>query len=785
MALQLDISCNKLTLGDVITITTSGVVGTYVINVIDENITPSTLEVQQTANYTPAFDITKVSVQRLSNSINDIPRVVNTTTNDTIISIVFESGVTDATLGASTPNCIQVKKIEDNGTITVFNTPLVANITITNVLYNLTDFSTPQLANPHGVMGDSLTTEIYFTSADTFNYIEFYYGWVDNDKVIYPNLSDLQIDISNFEDITTGVLQKYLGDTTTINAVAPLQGNKVTSIVLTDLGSNDYRLDINHVIPILPRPTDVDANNGLSKPAEITTSLKMPFQIILKDDLFDTNAKETTSLQNLNQFITNGNIGYFNQVQNTGLNFNSLGSITWNNADNQLNSGADTTGTIVINNNNFNYTIVYDVIVKIVELTDTYDETKTLLENEKFETVQIKLDSVPVSTSVFTNVIGSFSGNQATIEFTINAGSYSNDYALWVEVGTGTGNFSQENVLAQVGTAINIADETTVVFGTYPGSTITEYNYNNHYQLDIAESFNQVKSYIDDFQLSRFRVTNNDLVNNELVSFTIRLRSGNNTLDSFEIQASELNFSFDRNYNLDTNDLHRFVKVDDDGLGNYDFIYPFQITDSFIGLTDVVQETIAVFNQTTATGTVQFSNTWVSPVLQFGQYDLSNNTFGEPQITVPPANIKYYDQAGTTEVGRILNTGITKIVATFTETNLNDLQAEPLAPFTYSDNVFINDYLCAYFGIESQGQYYRFHNLQDNGVTPFQGTFPILERVSIGEATLTVYIDADDIIATFGTDFDCLKITSRIDKIQLDAVIAKAFKDNSFTSAFS
>ncbi|GAF87185.1 unnamed protein product, partial [marine sediment metagenome] len=287
--------------------------------------------------------------------------------------------------------------------------------------------------------------------------------------------------------------------------------------------------------------------------------------------------------------------------------------------------------------------------------------------------------------SVFTNVIGSFSGNQATISFDVVAGSYANDYALWVEIGSGTGNFSQENVLAEVGTAINIADDTTVIFGTYPLSTTTEYNYNNHYQLDIAESFNQVKSYIDDFQLSRFRVTNTDLVNNELVSFTIRLRSGNNTLDSFQINANELNFSFDRNYNLDTNDLHRFVKVDDDGAGNYDFIYPFQITDSFIGLTDVVQETIAVFNQTTVVGVVQFTNTWVSPVLQFGQYDLSNNTFGEAQITVPPAITKYFDNATGLETGKILNTGITKIVATFTESNLNDLQADPIAPFTYSD----------------------------------------------------------------------------------------------------
>ena len=780
MGLILDISCNKLTEGDVITI---NAIGLYNIDVINENNVLASGEVLATSNYTPSFDIAKVSVQRLADAISKIPVVASVSTLDTVITINFDNTITSVVF-TGTVNCISVQQIENDGTKTFYASPLVANITITSVLHNLTDFTTPQLANPHGVMGDTQTTEFYFTSADTFNYLEFYYGWVDNDKVIYPNLSDLQIDISNFEDITTGALQKYLGDTTAINAVAPLQGNKVTSILLTSLGGNDYLLTVIHAIPILPRPTDV--NNGtLTKPAEITTSLKMPFQIILKDDLFDTNAKETTSLQNLNQFITNGNIGYFNQVQNTGLNFNSLESITWNNAENQLNSGADTTGTIVINNSNFPYNTVYDVLIKIVELTDVYDQSKTLLENEKFETIQLKMDGIVVSSGVFTNASATFSASQATIDFTINAGSYANDYALWVEVGSGTGNFSQENVLAQVGTAINIADDTTVNFGTYPGSSKIEYNYNNHYQLDIAESFNQVKSYIDDFQLSRFRVTNTDLINNELVSFTIRIRSGNNTLDSFQINADELNFSFDRNYNLDTNDLHRFVKVDDDGLGNYDFIYPFQITENFVGLADVVQETIAVFNQTTVVGVVQFTNTFISPVLQFGQYDLSNNTFGEAQITVPPAKIKYFDQAGTTEVGKILNTGITKIVATFTETNLNDLQAEPLAPFTYTNNVFINDYLCAYFGIEADAQYFRFHNLQDNGVTPFLGNYPILERVSIDTATLTAFIDAEDIITTFGTDFECLKITSRIDKIQLDAPTAKAYKNNAYSSGYS
>ena len=85
MALQLDISCNKLTTAETITFTTLGVAGTYVINVIDSTAIISTLQVNETANYIPAFDIAKVSVQRLADAINDIPRVVNTSINDTVI----------------------------------------------------------------------------------------------------------------------------------------------------------------------------------------------------------------------------------------------------------------------------------------------------------------------------------------------------------------------------------------------------------------------------------------------------------------------------------------------------------------------------------------------------------------------------------------------------------------------------------------------------------------------------------------------------------------------------
>ena len=161
MGLRLDISCNKLTEGDIINITTIGVAGSYDITVINENNVLASSQVLATANYKPSFDVVKVSVQRLASAIVDIPRVTSVTTNDTVITINFESGVTLATF-TGTLNCIAVKLIQDDGTITIVNDPLVANITITSVLHNLTDFTTPQLANPHGVMGDTQTTEIYF-----------------------------------------------------------------------------------------------------------------------------------------------------------------------------------------------------------------------------------------------------------------------------------------------------------------------------------------------------------------------------------------------------------------------------------------------------------------------------------------------------------------------------------------------------------------------------------------------------------------------------------------------
>ncbi|GAG15488.1 unnamed protein product, partial [marine sediment metagenome] len=91
MGLILDISCNKLTEGDVITI---NAIGLYNIDVINENNVLASGEVLATSNYTPSFDIAKVSVQRLADAISKIPLVASVSTLDTVITINFDNTIT-------------------------------------------------------------------------------------------------------------------------------------------------------------------------------------------------------------------------------------------------------------------------------------------------------------------------------------------------------------------------------------------------------------------------------------------------------------------------------------------------------------------------------------------------------------------------------------------------------------------------------------------------------------------------------------------------------------------
>jgi len=800
MGFILDISVTRLREGDTIQFGIDA--NTYTITVINPQNQPSTLEVQGTSDVIPQENEWLVAVDRLENAISKINPVQTVESNNTVISIEFINGVnfTSFTVNDTNGSLVNgVQVVATNGVITNLGTVLVPNITVTSIDHKLIEYGLYTALNyPHGNMGDKLETVINFTSAGTFTVLDFYYGWTDNNTQLYPLASQniYQIDQSLFTDITTGAVQKYTGNTGGINAVAPLQGNKVESINLAFLGGNDYELTIVHYVPILPRPTDRTPDNNLNKPVEIETSLKFIFQVDLKADILEPNATESTAKQNLTPFVSSGNIGYIGEIYQTGQVLYTLDNFVWNNQDDELNSGFTTGGTITLNKLSGSFDASHDVIVKIQKLTDTFNQSESQLQNYDFDSVQIKLDNVAVSSTTLQNAEGTFSGSTATINFDVAPATITGAYALWISVADGTANKGNQNVQVKVSNAINSADDSTVIFGTYPSSTRAEYNYNFHYLDPITDSFNQVKSYIDDFVVSRFRIENTNTGINTLNSITIRIRANNSVLETFTVTPDDFISNvatISRAFNLVSGDIRNNITFTDNLDGTIDVVYPFQIIDSFVNSENVVQETLTTYTQTTVIGDLEFTNNWISPTFELGQYNLSKNVASDPQVTLPPSNIKFYNEFGTTEVGVILSNAKTRVVATFEESNLNDFLADPSAPFTYSDNVFVENYLCGYLGINTnnnvQSEYIRFHNLRDNEVSVWEsvqvGYYAELVRVDIDTATLTAVLDNEKIKEVFGEDFNCLKVTARLDKIQTAFVAPKAYKNDSYSNGYS
>lgn len=806
MGFTLDISTTRLREGDGFAIGIDA--NTFTISIVGATAQKGFLEANATDDILPTSEEWKAAVDRLESACADINPVESVTSNGTVISITFVDGVNFTSFTPATANgslIVAVKTINTTGVITNFNDPLVPNITVTSISHRLSDFvGYTSESFPHGNMGDRLETNIFFTIADTFDFVDFYYGWTDNSNNVYPSggSGDYKIDNSFFEDITTGVIQKVTGDTSAFSTIPPFQGTKILLAQLISLGGKDYQFKLVHYIPIFPRPIDVSFDNTLNKPAEILTSLKFVFQIDLRKGTLNQDPTETTALQDLSAYMGNGNIGQMNSFYNTGTSNYFLNGFVWNNEFNELNSGLTSSGAITLGKTTGNFSLNHDIILKIQELTDSFDQAKTLTQNYNLDTVTIKMDGSIGNSTILKNVQASFVTNTGLVTFDVEAGAIQGDYIIWVVVNDGTANKNNENVLAKISTAVSGADETKLIFGTYPGAPRAEYNYNFHYLDSIADSFNQVKSYVDDYVVSRFRVENTDTINDSLVSFTIRLRADNQVFESFTITADTLNnaggvYEIPRTqYNLLAGDIRKKIVVTDNGDGTYDFIYPFQVTEALANNTTVVQETLATFIQNTAVGDLEYTNTWISPVMQFGTYDISKNNVGDPQVTAPPSKIQYFDESGTLEVGVILKTGKTLVVATFEEDNLNDFVADPTAPFTYPNNTPTENYLTAYFGLSTednaQVDYYRFHNLRDNEQSPFEQVpalgvnyYAELKRLDIDTATLTALIDSDKIRDTYGDDFECLRVTARLDKIQTAAVTPKAYKNNSYTNGYS
>ena len=94
-------------------------------------------------------------------------------------------------------------------------------------------------------------------------------------------------------------------------------------------------------------------------------------------------------------------------------------------------------------------------------------------------------DGTPSNGSVFDNVSVVFSGNLATITFTVLATTIQDNYFLWLNVHDGVTNYANQNLTIQFGTVASLADESVINFGTYPGALIDEYNYDINFNNNI------------------------------------------------------------------------------------------------------------------------------------------------------------------------------------------------------------------------------------------------------------------------------------------------------------
>ena len=120
-------------------------------------------------------------------------------------------------------------------------------------------------------------------------------------------------------------------------------------------------------------------------------------------------------------------------------------------------------------------------------------------------------------------------------------------------------------------------------------------------------------------------------------------------LETFTVTSDDFTssgvFAISRNFNLAANDIRDTITFVENGAGIIDVVYPFQILQTFVDGVDVVQETIVNYTQSTTVGDLEFTNNFISPVFELGQYDISKNISSDPQVTLPPSTITYFNEA--------------------------------------------------------------------------------------------------------------------------------------------
>jgi hypothetical protein len=808
----LKVSVRKLRAGDQFRIRSiaGGGFPAYFVDIVTG--TPDTLEAEDTSSVIPSSEEWIKAVENLAKAFEDMELMgsvsFDTNTDQTVITCTSNEDL-DISFLKNIANGSEIEFISlvnGNGTkydITTdpaeFGNILVPNITVTSIDHSLNEFPTQPTeqylrGNPHA----EIKTEVYFTTRDsaTGKQLEYSFGIVPNTTNPYAtgstSLSEpYKIDESLFENRLSGSVQSYRGEIGSFaNPITPINFQTGT-VEITDLGGNNYKLThIYRAIDFSSEDVSDDATS-IFTPSILDgkKSAKYILEINIYPDEITSLSDETTKKQDLTQYMPDGALGWLNQVYNSPVKEFSLNSFAWDTPSGLLNAAFVSEATAQVKLLSGSWAGTEPVVICIQQINDSYDPDQTLSENILFDNVVLVTDGVPVSSTNLLNVACTVDGGDPSllnVDLDVNEDIYRERFVITFQsLVTNTSTISLNS-----GTAVSLADETVITMGTYPGSSLNEnYSFNLHYNKDIADAFNQVKAFTEDHYISRFRIENSDLVNTTLVRFAIRImnRTTGIELETKVVQASDLDFTEQRAFRLDDqNDPeYVFIIITDNQDGTYDFQYPFQIWRDWFQQSNLVFRCQGTFDQVLNTGEIAtFTKTFDSPDFEMGDYDQTKNTALEPQALRKPPSIEFEDEATGNPLSVIKNSGKTRVIATWEDNNLNDLQVEPAAPHVYETPVLNG--LTAYFGLNTdvpaQNKYIRFHNFRPNPSTidgennpweiiPLYPTYNAkLTRIDIKTAKLEAVLDAEKIKAIYGDNFKCLDITARLDKYQVPEI---------------
>ena len=819
MATKLTISVLKLRAGDSFNIksnTTTPDVWSSTINIVASN--PDPADAQDTSNIVPASEEWIAAVENLANALMSVPFFnvsFDTAKDKTLITINSSENIEIEDFNKVVSNGSEfefVTYINAGGTkidkdtgdpaSPDFGPLLVPNITVTEITHELNEFTgLTDETYIRGNQGNEIKTEIFFTTKENLagKQIEFSYGLLQNTTNPYTGSTTTvsepyKIDPDYFTNRLSGTIQTYRGEfASNANPLTPINWDS-GSLIITNIVNNDYKAT--HIHRLLDLGTDdvSDDATQIFTPSALDgkKSIKYVFEVVIYPDNISSMVDETTAKEDLTLFMNQGAIGWFDQVYNSPTKQYTLNSFAWDTPSGELNPAFNSVGDAVVKLDTGTWNAADQVIIAIQSIIeeDEYEVNVNLTNNIQFENVVLVADGTPVSGSNLINVSATIDAGDNTllnISLEVVNSNYTDRYSVTAQI---LNNSLTSTISLKSGTVVTAADESVITFGTYPGAALTDYNFNSHWNKTISEAFNQVISFTEDNFIARWRVVNSDTSNTSLSRFRIRIinKDTNIQYESLSISPSDLPlYTQERNFLIDEPGETEYVEiiVTDNLDGTYDFQYPFQVWKAWFQESNMVFRCECRFDQVLATGeTVTFTNTFDSPDFEMGDYDTTLNTALEPQALRKPPSIQFEDEATGNPLTIIKNEGITRVIATFEDNNLNDLQVFPAAPYVYT-SVILNG-LTGYLSINdksgAQSKELQFHNFRANQATVNGKANPwgiitghptynsTITRTDIKTATVEALLDADKLKAIYGDNLQCIKVSGRLDAYRIPEV---------------